>query len=137
MSKEDLYRLPKNSDSIIVYPVGCNGTEGVGELTQVQPGEEVFYAGNADFKFYRFYVYKGKGIDTYNLPPCAKSIDVEATFDDADIDIPLDIAFEISSDILGISLRIPGFAGKGIDNSFEPPKSEQLRRQLQQAQPIE
>lgn len=134
MSGVETYRLPKNSHITNVYPVGCSENEGDFEATQVAPGEENFYAGDPDMSFFRFFVLKGQGVNTYNLPPCVKSIDVEATFDDPKMDVPLDICFNIANQILGLTLRIPGFLGKSTDNSFESPQMIQMRNRLQAQQ---
>lgn len=137
MSGVEIYRLPKNSNFTTVYAVGCSDNDGEA-LTQVQPGEEVFYEGNSEFSLFKFYVPKGQGINTYNLPPCVKALDVETTFDDPKMEVSLDIGYNIAQQILGVTLRIPGFAGKETDNSFSPPHAIQLKNRLaaQQQEPI-
>ena len=132
MSSEDLYMLPKNEHIPNVYPVGC-GDPGRA-ITQVEPGEENFYIGDSKFDFFEFFVVKGMGLNTYHLPPCVKKLEVESTFDRPDINIPLDIGYNISTQILGITMRIPGFVGKDTDNSFSSPQTVQLKNRLQQQQ---
>lgn len=108
MSAWDIYRLPKNSHFTNVYPVadGC-GNEEVGEITQVSPGEENFYINDPDMGFLKFYVVKGRGLDTYNLPPCVKSLDIETTYDiGGDTDIDMTIGSAICDQILGVTLGI-------------------------------
>lgn len=109
MGAFDLYRLPKNSHFTNVYPYadkGCGNTE-VGEITQVVPGEENFYIGNPDLSEYQFYVVKGRGIDTYNLPPCITGLDIETTYDVGDTtDIDMSIASQIVDQVLGVALGI-------------------------------
>lgn len=111
MSEFDLYRMPYNSHFTNVYPIS-EGTCGESinmEITQVSPAEENFYVGKADLSWFYFYVVKGRGLDTYNLPPCIKSLDVEATFDVADmdgVDVTMDMASDIINQILGIALGI-------------------------------
>ncbi|SRR5712692_5706333 len=132
MSEFDLYRLPKNSHIPNVYPVGqACGTEDVGQITQVQPGEENFYLG-PEYEAFMFYVVKGRGINTYHVPPCIKKVDVEATYDNDKVDVSDDIAFDVANQVLGVALRIPGFLGKDTDNPYLPPQSIQLKRALQQ-----
>lgn len=131
MGQFDLYRLPRNAHMVNVY--GSDGTL----LTQVNNGEENFYLGS-DFEIFPFFVVKGRGIMVYHLPDGDSEVEIEATFDADDVDVSLDICFDIANQILGVVLRIPGFAGKAIDNSFDPPKSNQLKRALnnpQQEQP--
>lgn len=132
MTKFDLYRLPKNSHITNAYPQGCEDGDDGKSIPQVQPGEENFYAGKAKFKFYKFYVVKGRGINTYNLPPCIKSIDVEATFDGDEVDISLDVAFDAANQVLGTMLRIPGFVNVDKDNPYSLPQKN-LKQRLQQA----
>jgi hypothetical protein len=108
MGEFDLYRLPKNSHFTNVYPVaeGC-GNDEVGEITQVAPGEENFYINNADLHFLKFYVVKGRGIDTYHIPPCVTALDIETTYDIGDdTDIDMSIASQIIDQILGVALGI-------------------------------
>lgn len=107
MGEFNLYRLPKNSHFTNVYPVGNCGNTEVGEITQVAPGEENFYIGNPDLSGYKFYVVKGRGIDTYNVPPCIKSLDIETTYDvGAETEIDNSIASQIVDQILGVALGI-------------------------------
>lgn len=110
MSAWDLYRLPKNSHFQNVNPVaaGC-GNQQLGDITQVAPGEENFYVNNADMKSigFMFFLPKGRGIDTYNIPPCVKQVDIETTYDIGDnTDIDMSIASVITDQILNVSLGI-------------------------------
>ena len=134
MSSFDVYRLPKNSHITNAVPLGtgCNGNDGSMQMTQVQPGEENFYL-SPEFKFFKFYVVKGRGINTYNLPPCITNVGVESTFDSDLLDISLDIAFDIANQVLGVSLKLKQFPVKILDNSYNPNASE-LRRRLEETQ---
>lgn len=124
MSEFDLYRLPKNSHIVSIFPVGCS--ERQTSLSQVQPGEEYFYQ-SPTFKDFQYYVEKGRGVDVYNLPECINSVDIESTFDTDEIDVSLDVAFDVANQVLGVTLRIPEFMGKDVDNSFSP--SQRLLKQ--------
>lgn len=128
--QDELLRMPKNSDITNVYPVtGEDCGESVnGEITQVMPGEENFYLGE-EFSDFQFFVQKGKNINTYNLPPCIKKIQVERIYVSDDVDVPLDMAYEISLSILGLTLNIKEFVPIN-DNSFDANKN-QLRYQLE------
>lgn len=133
MGAFDLYRLPKNSHFTNLYLVseGCGGDDNIeGTIPQVKPGEENFYI-KPKFQFFKFYVVKGRGVNTYNFPPCVTAIDIETTFDNDNIDISFDIAYEVSIQVLGTTLRVPGFAGKNIDNSFAESLLLNLKRQPQ------
>lgn len=130
MAGFNLYRLPKSIHIASIYPKSDTcGKSYVGQITLVNVGEENFYLG-PDFSSYQFGVIKGRGIDTYHVPPCVKELFIESTFDSDDVEVPEDICFDIANQILGAVLRIPGFAGSNVDNSFSPPKSNQLRRAI-------
>lgn len=111
MSAWDVYRLPYNSHFTNVTPVagdGC-GDMKVENITQVNTGEENFYINDPDMAAFKFYVVKGRGIVGYNIPPCVKKLEIEATYDitdDGGIDIPMDIAKDIIDQVLGINLGI-------------------------------
>lgn len=128
---EEVLRLPKNSDVTNVYMVGSDCKETVnGSITQVQPGEENFYMNDLDLRWYIFFVQKGKKIDTYNVPPCVKKIEVERVYTDNSMDVPLDIAFEVAMGILGFTLKVRGFVPTE-DNAYDANRN-QLRYQLEQ-----
>lgn len=108
MGDFDLYRMPKNSHFSNVYPYaegGC-GNQEVGEITQVSPSEENFYINDPDYADIKFYVVKGRGIDTYHVPPCVTSLDIETTYDGDDIDIDMSIGAKIADQILEVALGI-------------------------------
>lgn len=133
MSAFDLYRLPHNKHIPNVYPVGqaCE-TKDVGQITLLDnPGEENFYLG-PEYEDFMFGVVKGRGVNTYHVPPCIKEVDIESTYDNDNVDVSLDIAFDVASQVLGVALRIPGYAGKETNNPYQSPQSLQLKRALQQ-----
>jgi len=123
MTGATVYRLPKNSHFTNVYPVadGC-GNEDMGEITQVAPSEENFYINDSDLSSEMFFVVKGKGINTYNVPPCVKAVNVEASYDlNGDTEIDNSIASIIIDQILNVAL--------GIKKQFY---SEQVQKEMQE-----
>jgi len=108
MSDISMYRMPGNSHITNVYPVGACSNDELGEITQVNPGEENFYANDPDFSDIMFFCIKGKGVDVYNVPPCVKSLDIEATYDGPADELEIDsaIASVIVDQILNVSLGI-------------------------------
>lgn len=130
MSLFDVYRLPKNAHIINAYPVGCAGSKGK-SMSMVQPGEEVFYQ-KPKFNEFEFGVPIGRGIDAWHLPPCVKFLDVQSTFDFNDIDVPLDVAYDISREVLGVMAGIPFQAGKNPNNPYA--EIHQLKQRLSQAE---
>lgn len=133
MCETDLFRLPKNAHFTNVYPVGadCNGVA-LGEVTQVSPGEENFYL-TPDFSSFLFYVVKGRGLNTYNLPPCVKEVDVESTYNADDIDISMDLAYEVIMAVLGTAVKVNGVPIKILDNPYSPQPHE-VKKRLQEEQ---
>lgn len=131
MGEFDLLRLPKNAHFTNLYPVGsdCQGNL-VGDITQVTPGEENFYL-TADFQSYQFFVVKGRGVNTYHVPPCIKEIEIETTYADDDIDVSLDIALSVAMVVLGTSIKVNGVPVKVIDNPYSPQPKE-VKRRLQE-----
>ena len=119
MSGFDLFRMPHDAHIVNMYPVGCNDGGDYKSISLVEAGEEYFYAGNPKYKSFKFGVVKGQAIDTYNLPPCVKGLDIESSFDspDLDPDISLDVAYEASNMTLGKMIGIPEFMNTGTDNS--------------------
>jgi hypothetical protein len=136
MIKFDLYRMPHDAHIVSMYPIGCNDGGDYKSISLVEAGEEYFYAGNPKFKSFKFAVVKGRGINTYNLPSCVKSLDIESSFDspDLDPDISLDVAYEAANMTLGKMIGIPEFMNTGTDNSITH-LQKNLRQRLSTQQP--
>lgn len=130
MTGTDMFRMPHDAHIVSMYPVGCNDNGDYKSISLVEAGEEYFYAGNAKYSFYKFAVVKGTGLDTYNLPPCVKSLDIEASFDmpKLDPDISMDVAFDASSLVLGKMLGLPEYTNKSTDNSYSLPQRNLKQR---------
>jgi len=130
MGDFDLLRLPKNTHFTNIYPVGtdCNG-DMIGDITQVSPGEENFYL-SPDFSSYQFFVVKGRGVNTYHVPPCIKEIDIETTYSSDDIDIAMDIAYQVAVTVLSVGVKVNGVPIKLLDNNYAP-QSREIKEKLQ------
>jgi hypothetical protein len=126
MSKFDLYRLPENAHIVNVYPLGCGNEQGK-SLSQVAAGEEYFYLG-AEYRFFKFFTIKGRGINTYNIESCVKEVEIEATFDIADVDVSFDLCYDVATEVLGVALRLPEWQ-KRVDNSYSAPQHD-LRQKI-------
>lgn len=122
MGGVNMYRLPSNSHIPNIWPSsgGC-GTDEVGQITQVDTGEENFYINSPDHKDFKFFVIKGGGLNTYNIPPCVKGLDVEATFDIGDsADIDMGIASMAVDQLLGVALGIKKqYYSEGVAKEME------------------
>ena len=131
MSCYDLYRLPNDAHITNIYPIsGDCGSNEVGLISLVEPGEERFYL-TSDFSFFKFGVVKGRGINLYHLPYCVSGVGIETTYNSSEVDVSFEIAEEIALQVLGVVLKIPAFSNKVIDNSYSPPQVD-LRRELLQ-----
>lgn len=133
MLKYDLFRLPHNAHITNVYPVGsdCEGKL-ISNITQVSPGEENFYL-SPEFSEFKFFVVKGRGLNFYNIPSCVKEVEVEATYSTEDVDVTLDIAYEVALAVLGVSGKVNSVPVKILDNSYSPQPRE-IKHRLQEAE---
>ena len=113
MSEFDLFRFPGNMHIPNVYPVGegC-GNQEVGEITQVKPAEENFYINDPDMATFQFFVPKGRGLNTYHIPPCIKELEVESTFLTDETDISMDIAYTAAGNVIMEVLKIGEATGE-------------------------
>lgn len=131
----DYVKLPHNEDITNVYPAGNNCKGRAIEITQVAPGEENFYLG-PEFNEFSFFVEKGSGLDLYHVPACVEKIEVERAWITDNMDISLDMAYDIANEVLGIVLKEKQFALKTVDNPYNP-KPIEVRRKLEEQQQTE
>lgn len=131
MSKSSVFVLPKNAHIRNVYAVGEKTCScGNQEISQVKPGEESFYT-DAEYSDFQFFVVKGQGLLTRNLPICAKKLSVDSIFQDKDMDISYDLAFDIANAVLGVSLKVKGWPVVPNSNPYSEGEIE-LRKSLQE-----
>jgi hypothetical protein len=120
--------LPENRDILYVYPKsGECGDIQVEEITQIAPGEAVFYKNNPDMSYIPFFEKRGNGLDTYNIPDCVTSVSVEAVWDMAELDIPNDIAFEVCKYVFQDIFKVKLIDIKSIDD-FNPSVNEKTNQ---------
>src|SRR6202012_3324004 len=136
MGKYDILQLPHDLHIVNIYPVGCGGTESK-SIYLAEASEERFYIGKPKFKSFKFARVLGRGLNTYNLPACVQSLDVESTFAGADVDpdISIDVAYDASNVVLGRFIGLPDFQNMGTDNSLTPAKRILRQRISNQQQP--
>lgn len=133
MCDEDVLRLPHGAHFTNVYPVGTDcGGQPITEITQVEPGEENFYL-TPDFSGYQFFVVKGRGINTYHIPPCVKHLDIETTYTSDKMDISLDMAYEVVMAVLAVGIKVNGVPVKILDNNYSPQPRE-VKHKLQEVE---
>lgn len=131
ISNSNVFVLPRNAHIRNVYAQGektcsCSNQE----IVQVRPGEESFYT-DAEYSDFQFYVVKGQGLMTRNLPICAKTLSIDSIFQDKDMDVSYDIAFDIANAVLGVSLKVKGFPVVSNSNPYSEGELE-LRKNLQE-----
>lgn len=127
MSNTPVIRLPMNAHILYVLPVSGECTQDIDELSQVQPGEELFYT-SSEFDFFKYFVSKGEGLDAYNIPECVKEVEVQAVFDNDEADVPYDFAFQVCNQVLGVSLKVKGFPVDTTDDGS--PNFQNLQERL-------
>jgi len=131
MGSANVFVLPRNAHIRNVYAQGdktcsCSNQE----IVQIRPGEESFYT-DGDYSDFQFYFVKGKTLVTRNLPICAKTLSVDSVFQDKDMEVNYDMAFDIANAVLGISLKIKGFPVVSNSNPYSEGEIE-LRKNLQE-----
>lgn len=133
MDEYDLYRLPNNMHLANVYPIGGTcGSEELGKITPIKPGEESYYS-KPKFKSFLFYVLKGRGVNIYNLPPCVSKVGIETTYNSNDVDVSLDICYDIAIEVFGVLFKEKQFPVKVLDNNYDINAIEFKRRLQEQA----
>lgn len=131
MSKSNVFVLPRNAHIRNVYAIGDKSCScGNQEISQVIPGEESFYT-DAEYEDFQFFVVRGGGLMTRNLPACAKKVSVDSIYQDKDMDVSYDLAFEIANAVLGVSLKVKGFPVVSNSNPYSEGQIE-LQKQLQE-----
>lgn len=112
MGQYDLYRLPKNVHFENIYMVnGACGGYKTNVITLVANGEEKFYL-KPKFKGFVFASVVGRGLNTFNVPACVTKVLIETTYDGDDIDITLDVAFEVALDVIRLTMQVEEFTGE-------------------------
>ncbi len=112
MQDFDLYRLPKNVHFENIYMVnGACGGKDTNVITLVENGQEKFFL-KPKFKSYIFASVVGRGLNTFNVPPCVTKVHIETTYDGDDVDITLDVAFDVMLEVLRQSMQVEEFTGE-------------------------
>ena len=113
MKDFDLYRLPNNAHFENIYMVNfaCAGLK-TNKLTLLRNGEEAFYAGKPKYSFFIFGTVVGRGINTFNVPPCINKLDIETKYDNEEADITMDVAFDVAVEVLRLSSEEDQLSGE-------------------------
>lgn len=132
LSKYPMIRLPKNMHIFNLTPVNEKGCD-CGTVTQVAPAEERFYG--AEVSQYPYFNNIGSNIDCYNFPDCIKEVEVEAVFDDADADIPNDIAADVVVFVLRDMLKVKAINVDKIDDGNPNDFMQQIKSKINTTAP--
>lgn len=130
----DLYRLPYNGHITNVYPIGgsCGSTE-LGTINPIRNGEEKYYSNPKFVGVMQFYVPVGRNFNFYNLPLCVDKVGIETTYNSDDVEITLDIGFEVSLAVFQILWKEKLFPVKILDNPYDP-NAVDIKHRLQEQQ---
>jgi hypothetical protein len=129
--EEQLVNMPYGMSIFGIFPVNEKGvrTDKDIRFLKAQYGQDWLYDGE-DFDDVPFYIKKGKRVWLYNCDFLKQDeeVEVEGLFNEDDIDIPNDVAFEVINTILGTTLKVAGFP---IDPTNDNnPNSLEIRKKL-------
>jgi len=102
--KSGVYRLPYALGIFLIEPVTEDGEDEHPDIIRSEAGAEWLYTGAA-FQGQTFWSPRGKKIMVYNLNKCYEEVNVVGIWNDSDIDIPTDVAFDIVVLVLRESLK--------------------------------
>jgi hypothetical protein len=135
MKEFDLVRLPNNGHITNIFPIGGScGSEELGKISLIKNGEERFYSKPKFNGVLLFCSVVGRGLNCFNLPHCVKKLGVETTYNSDDIDITLDIGYEVALNVFAILFKEKQFPVKIIDNSFDSNAVDIKRKLAEQEQ---
>lgn len=113
--QKEIVRLPNGIGIFAIMLVGdlpaAQRKFHVGEA-----GSEWLYSGE-EYAGTLFYVRKGKRIHLYNMPRNLKTVEMDGIFNDEEIEIPEDVAFDIVNAVLGAALQTTGFPVDKTDDN--------------------
>jgi hypothetical protein len=75
---------------------------------QTKAGSDWLYQG-AEYEDTPMYSLRSGGVVLRGAPDGLKQVEVLAVLNDTEIDIPLDVAFDIVNSVLGVDLKVAGF----------------------------
>lgn len=112
--EKEMLRLP---NGVGIFSVRSLSTEKCSAVTFVRKilGTDWLLCGE-DFEDVQTFAIKRNVIELDGAPDCMKEAEVTGIFSDENIDIPVDIAFDIFNLVIGQSLKVAGFPVDKHDN---------------------
>lgn len=101
-------RLPNGMGIFSIRPTGDIPENVPDHIARAEPGSEWLYRGRA-YEGKPFWIPKGERVVFFNLDDCIKKVEVDGIFNLDDLDIPIDIAFDVVNAVLGLTLKVAGF----------------------------
>lgn len=117
-------RLPHDSGILLITAVG--DYPGI-EIARSEAGSDWLYSGK-EFEGQAFWTLSGKRVRFRNLPDCVKKVEVDGVWDDAQMNIPTDIAFDMLIMILGPILKLIDVPVDKTNN--DDPNVQMIRQKL-------
>jgi len=123
--------LPDNNHIFEITPLSESECD-CGNIVPVTTGSSRFYK-DLEFSNFPFYEVVGtEKLKVYHVPDCITDAEltgfIEKGYDDGNIPIPYDIAFDVCNMVLGTVLKIKGFP---VDrNDADMPNAKELNNQL-------
>lgn len=123
--KSDTVRLPKGQTIFGVRP----GEDYTGDEFHPTPaGSDWLYEGREEFEGVHYYRLKGTSVILYGCEDSIKKVEIDRIPDDADINIPNDIAWDILNEVLGLTLKVKGFP---VDKTADDdPEVQRIRSRI-------
>jgi hypothetical protein len=100
----DTIRLPNGLGIFSISPASEKDCGCSGKFMPAEAGSEWLYCGK-DFAGVLFFIKKGRKIYLYNAPDCLTKVEVDGIFNDENVEIPDDIAFDVVNLVLGTTLQ--------------------------------
>lgn len=110
---DGIIRLP---NGLAIYEVSPVGDCPCPHIARAEPGSEWLYCGK-DYEGLPHWTQKGKKIVAYQLDECIEELEILGIFNDDDLEVPFDIAFDIVNAVLGVSLKVAGFPVDKTNNA--------------------
>lgn len=105
--KEDglngVLKLPHGLGIFVIKPVCEDGD--CPDIIRSEPGSEWLYTGKA-FEGQVFWSQRSSKVVIFNLDTCIKEVEVIGIWNDDDIDIPSDVAFDIVLMVMSLTLKV-------------------------------
>lgn len=116
-------RMPHDSGILLIQDVDGDGDD----IARSEPGSDWLYTGPA-FDSKPFWTRRGDRIALHNIDDCVTTVEVIGIFDDKDMDIPYDVAFDIVLQVMSLALKVINVP---VDKTNDDdPNTQMIKKQL-------